>query len=246
MAVGEWDQRQLCPDGACIGVIGPDGTCKVCGRAAPNWGDERNRGLIDPPDEDGDEEDDEDLAADGDEEDEDDDEDEDDEDDDEDDDDDDDEDDEDEDDDEDDEPGIAAARRGEWTARQLCPDGACIGVIGPDGRCKVCGRRTSDAAAEAPSSEPAAVSPSPAEPSSEPASAPVLAASSEPASTSAGPAVEPAIDSRAECGPEGCGTNSPVAAAAQATGDHEPCPTPDCSGHIGADGRCAVCGKGAS
>src|ERR1041384_5224505 len=55
MAVGEWDQRQLCPDGACIGVIGPDGTCKVCGRAAPNWGDERNRGLIDPEDEDPDE-----------------------------------------------------------------------------------------------------------------------------------------------------------------------------------------------
>src|SRR5215475_2379892 len=50
MAVGEWDQRQLCPDGSCIGVIGPDGTCKVCGRAAPNWGDERKRGLLDPPD----------------------------------------------------------------------------------------------------------------------------------------------------------------------------------------------------
>src|SRR5215831_477757 len=51
MAVGEWDQRQLCPDGSCIGVIGPDGTCRVCGRAAPNWGDERKRGLIDPDDE---------------------------------------------------------------------------------------------------------------------------------------------------------------------------------------------------
>ncbi|HEU4728791.1 MAG TPA: hypothetical protein VFT22_12895, partial [Kofleriaceae bacterium] len=58
MAVGEWDQRQLCPDGGCVGVIGPDGTCKVCGRAAQNWGDERNRGLIDPPDEDDDEDDD--------------------------------------------------------------------------------------------------------------------------------------------------------------------------------------------
>jgi hypothetical protein len=23
--------------------------------------------------------------------------------------------------------------------RRLCPDGNCIGVIGPDGRCKVCG-----------------------------------------------------------------------------------------------------------
>ena len=28
----EWDQRQLCPDGSCVGVIGDDGTCKVCGR----------------------------------------------------------------------------------------------------------------------------------------------------------------------------------------------------------------------
>src|SRR5215470_19228221 len=67
MAVGEWDQRQLCPDGSCIGVIGPDGTCRVCGRAAPNWGDERNRGLNPPDDEDSDDDEDEDddLAADG-------------------------------------------------------------------------------------------------------------------------------------------------------------------------------------
>jgi len=42
--VSEWDQRVLCPDGGCVGVIGPDGTCNVCGRAAPNWGDERRRG----------------------------------------------------------------------------------------------------------------------------------------------------------------------------------------------------------
>ena len=46
MSVGEWDKRQLCPDGACVGVIGQSGTCKVCGREAPNWGDERKRGLI--------------------------------------------------------------------------------------------------------------------------------------------------------------------------------------------------------
>jgi hypothetical protein len=25
-------------------------------------------------------------------------------------------------------------------SRRLCPDGACVGVLGPDGRCKVCGR----------------------------------------------------------------------------------------------------------
>ncbi len=28
----------------------------------------------------------------------------------------------------------------EWANRRLCPDGSCIGVIGPDGRCKECGR----------------------------------------------------------------------------------------------------------
>jgi hypothetical protein len=31
---GEWTERRVCPDGACIGLIGANGTCKVCGRAA--------------------------------------------------------------------------------------------------------------------------------------------------------------------------------------------------------------------
>ena len=136
MAVGEWDQRQLCPDGGCVGVIGPDGTCKVCGRAAPNWGDERKRGLIDPPEGPDDDEDDDDEAEDddltaseagndreaeaeddeGDEE------------------------------DDDREDGVAASPSpGEWSARRLCPDGACIGLIGLDRRCRVCGRAASGA-----------------------------------------------------------------------------------------------------
>lgn len=29
-----WDDRQLCPDGNCVGVLGSDGRCKVCGKAA--------------------------------------------------------------------------------------------------------------------------------------------------------------------------------------------------------------------
>ena len=79
-------------------VIGPDGTCKVCGRAAPNWGDERKRGLVEP---------DEPAAP---------------------------------------EPGPAerpaadAAPPAEWHERKLCSDGSCVGVIGDDGKCKVCGR----------------------------------------------------------------------------------------------------------
>ena len=146
MAVGEWDERQLCPDGSCVGVIGPEGTCKVCGRVAPNWGDERTRGLIpedsadsasDDDDADDDDDDwDDDELDDGDEAD---------------------------DDDDDDDSGddaadptdsIAAASASipGWSSRQLCPDGACIGVIGPDGRCKVCGKRAADAPAGAPDS----------------------------------------------------------------------------------------------
>ncbi len=42
-----WSLRQLCDDGACTGVIGADGRCGVCGRAARHWGDERRRGLLD-------------------------------------------------------------------------------------------------------------------------------------------------------------------------------------------------------
>ncbi len=154
MAVGEWDQRQLCPDGGCVGVIGPDGTCKVCGHAAPNWGDERKRGLIDPPegpDEDEDDDDEtegDDLAANEADYDR-------------------------EDDEEDDhhEDGVAASPSpSEWSARRLCPDGACIGLIGPDGKCRVCGRAASGA-------EPTAA----AEPGEVIAGAPASADSPDPA-----------------------------------------------------------------
>ena len=105
MAVGEWDRRELCPDGNCTGLIGPEGTCKVCGHVAPNWGDERKRGTQDADDDDEEEEDDDGVAPDP----------------------------------------IKPATKvaiggGEWTARMLCPDGACVGLIGEDGKCKVCGK----------------------------------------------------------------------------------------------------------
>ena len=29
----EWENRRLCPDGNCIGIIGPDGRCKECGKS---------------------------------------------------------------------------------------------------------------------------------------------------------------------------------------------------------------------
>lgn len=135
MAVDEWDQRQLCPDDACTGVIGSAGTCKVCGRVAPNWGDERTRGLRDPvaEDDEADEDDDDDDLDDEDGDD-------------------------DLDEDEGDTDGVIHAAGSStglaiggasWGDRQLCPDGSCIGVIGDDGRCKVCGR-----AGEAPAAQP--------------------------------------------------------------------------------------------
>jgi hypothetical protein len=30
-----WAARKLCPDGGCIGLIGPDNACRVCGKAVP-------------------------------------------------------------------------------------------------------------------------------------------------------------------------------------------------------------------
>lgn len=114
----EWEQRQLCSDGNCIGVIGPDGRCKECGKPA--------EGGAPPPPRDQDEttpeapsteaEAEEDPPAEG-------------------------------------GPSDAAAPDAEetatetaeaddddWGTRRLCPDGNCIGVIGPDGKCKECGR----------------------------------------------------------------------------------------------------------
>jgi hypothetical protein len=35
----------------------------------------------------------------------------------------------------------------DWDSRVLCSDGNCIGVIGADGRCKVCGKPLQDEAA---------------------------------------------------------------------------------------------------
>lgn len=108
----DWDHRILCPDGACNGLVGPDGQCKVCGMIVPNWAEERTRGLQEDPDEPDEDEADED------------------------------EDDEDNDEYEDDDREPAAEHEGEWTDRKLCDDGACVGVIGPDGTCTVCGKQS--------------------------------------------------------------------------------------------------------
>jgi hypothetical protein len=35
----DFDERRLCDDGNCTGLIGPDGRCKECGRPAGSEGD---------------------------------------------------------------------------------------------------------------------------------------------------------------------------------------------------------------
>lgn len=81
------ENRELCPDGSCIGVLGPDGRCSECGRTR-----EQAASGVDPE-----------GAAGGD-------------------------------------APLDTIETSFDDERQLCPDGACIGVIGPDGRCKECGR----------------------------------------------------------------------------------------------------------
>lgn len=100
----DWDNRILCSDGNCIGVIGADGRCKECGKKfegslpeisavaqedqvvgedeeLPTATDESNTNMVEesPAGED-------------------------------------------------------------WENRVLCRDGNCIGIIGPDGKCKECGK----------------------------------------------------------------------------------------------------------
>lgn len=114
----DWENRILCSDPACIGVIGANGRCKECGK--PYEGDPFEDTPFDPS-----------LAGAG---------------------------------SEDVEPTGASftAEPGEfaddypegdfpeeeesasdedWKNRKLCSDPACIGVIGPNGRCKECGKR---------------------------------------------------------------------------------------------------------
>jgi len=105
MTSDEWEKRQLCSDGNCIGVIGPDGRCKECGKPGEMEGLPAEPTSEDP-EASGAEVYDDSEAPDG----------------------------------TDDAEELEAADD-DWENRRLCPDGNCIGVIGPDGRCKECGRR---------------------------------------------------------------------------------------------------------
>ena len=96
----DWKNRRLCSDGNCIGIIGPDGYCKECGKkylgdasAADDFFDPADTEKIPESDS---------IPA-----------------------------------------GTSldeALPDSDWENRKLCSDGNCIGVIGPDGKCKECGK----------------------------------------------------------------------------------------------------------
>ena len=100
----DWENRTLCLDESCIGVIGPDGRCKECGKTYEGYEyrtvDTEDTDVTDvtdvsdAPDESRSETD---------------------------------------------EPDQATTDPNDWGNRTLCVDESCIGVIGPDGRCKECG-----------------------------------------------------------------------------------------------------------
>ena len=99
-ADADWENRILCSDGRCTGVIGPDGRCRECGATyGGSSGQETPQAshATDVP-----------AVAnavqatEG------------------------------------SAPGAEAAEA-EWDDRVLCRDGSCIGVVGPDGRCRECG-----------------------------------------------------------------------------------------------------------
>ena len=92
----EWENRVLCRDESCIGVIGPDGRCKECGKTYDKLEtEESNETQTDSaPDDDFNET----------------------------------------------EPVQKDSVANDWENRTLCSDESCIGVIGPDGRCKECGK----------------------------------------------------------------------------------------------------------
>ena len=114
----EWENRVLCSDGNCIGVIGPDKRCKECGRLfegklPSGFSELETASEPDDAGADNAEEVKEETSAavpvTGRE-----------------------------------KPGFDDT----WENRVLCSDGNCIGVIGSDGNCKECGKSYDPKAAE--------------------------------------------------------------------------------------------------
>ena len=96
--MSDWDNRELCPDGACVGVI-TGGRCNVCGKAGS--GKVAEAAAAAETDAETETETEADAAT---------------------------------------ETATEAGSGDAWDTRKLCPDGACVGVIGASGRCGVCGK----------------------------------------------------------------------------------------------------------
>jgi hypothetical protein len=114
----EWENRILCVDESCIGTIGRDGRCRHCGLAydgeLPPSQSPLQEGATDEMGEDALEESSATITSD---------------------------DYNDSADDRDDvDSGTLEIDYDDWDSRVLCSDESCIGVIGPDDRCKECGR----------------------------------------------------------------------------------------------------------
>jgi hypothetical protein len=101
----EWEQRVLCSDESCIGVIGPDGRCKECGLLYSGPFDAPKTETVSSDIEEDYSEDEIDEESE-----------------------------------EVKEYETEVMTDSEWKQRTLCSDESCIGVIGPDGRCKECGK----------------------------------------------------------------------------------------------------------
>ena len=109
----EWENRVLCSDGNCIGVVGSDGRCKECGKPyegklPAGFGTQPSTEKSEPtrqPESETDTTPEPPPRQPG--------------------------------------GGDRSAGDDEWENRVLCSDGNCIGVIGSDGRCKECGKPSS-------------------------------------------------------------------------------------------------------
>ena len=93
----DWENRILCSDESCIGVIGPDGRCKECGKPFES-GRQEDTPISEDVDESSNENDDTEYEE------------------------------------------YESPSDIDWENRTLCSDESCIGVIGPDGTCKECGK----------------------------------------------------------------------------------------------------------
>jgi hypothetical protein len=178
------NHRELCPDGACIGIIGADGRCAECGKTSPKKGPSANDAkagsdtptgsdtpiVAGSPD---------DTKA---------------------------------------SPDLPRGVEGDDfdpDRRELCPDGACIGVIGTDGRCAECGTTSSQGST---SGAPKA-------------SAPPNMGSDDDGGDSA------------ETGsPDESVENSGISDDSQDIDERKLCSDGACIGVIGSNGRCKSCG----